>query len=159
MTTHVDIRDAQPADRPHILEAVHELLRELTGDQDRQVPGMGTALDKILTPGYPGGGVLVATVPHQPGIVGLLSWSRITALRTGGDYIAIEELWADPRSRSQRVGSLLIEGLRERARKEGLTRLEVGLPRPAFPGSARTQRFYLGQGFRELGPRMTLEVD
>jgi GNAT superfamily N-acetyltransferase len=88
------------------------------------------------------------------GVVGVLaaSWGR--ALHVPGRYLTIQDLWVRREWRSAGVGAGLVDALAERAAAAGVGRIEVGLPRESFEAIRATERFYLGNGFEPLGPRM-----
>ncbi|QES51449.1 hypothetical protein DEJ50_30000 [Streptomyces venezuelae] len=160
MTLDIEIRDAVPEDARFVEDAVLGLLHELAGTP-KEVTGLRAAFARLTDSGDPDCGALVAMAPADrdaPAVVDLLTWSRQTALRVGGDYFLIQELWTHPAWRSLDIAARLMVTLRKRARAAGLPRIEVGLPGPSFPAFARTEAYYLREGFREIGPRMTMDV-
>jgi GNAT superfamily N-acetyltransferase len=60
----------------------------------------------------------------------------------------------DPEWRSRGVGAGLVDELAALCGRQGVARIEVGLPRESFDAIRATEAFYLGKGFEHLGPRM-----
>jgi branched-chain amino acid aminotransferase len=87
-------------------------------------------------------------------IVGVLAASWQYAIHVPGRYGTIQDLWVHPEWRSRALGRKLVEALVGLAGEQGIARLEVGLPQESFAQLAATERFYLSNGFSNLGPRM-----
>jgi GNAT superfamily N-acetyltransferase len=68
--------------------------------------------------------------------------------------VLIQDLWVDPAWRGRSVGRELLARLFELARRQGMARAEVGLPRESFEGIRATEGFYAHNGFEHLGARM-----
>jgi GNAT superfamily N-acetyltransferase len=144
------IRAASGEDAAAIANAVEALLIELGGERPAT-----TALEEAareLIEGRATGVLLVAEADDA--IVGFLATSWQHAIHVPGRYGTIQDLWVDPDWRSQAVGRELVEALVSLAGKLGIGRLEVGLPQESFAQIEATERFYLGNGFSHLGPRM-----
>jgi GNAT superfamily N-acetyltransferase len=153
-----DVRPATHLDLPGVVEAVRELLREL-GATPPATPAMLTAARALFD--SPDAGALLVADTDSAGadaqaraIVGVLGASWQTAIHIPGRYALIQDLWVHPAWRGRAVGADLLSALFERAREQGLARVEVGLPSERFPGLAATQAFYAASGFVLLGPRM-----
>jgi GNAT superfamily N-acetyltransferase len=130
--------------------AVRELLQEL-GATPPDAAAMEAAARTLVTdPAV--GAVFVATSGAQ--LVGVLAASWQTAIHVPGRYALIQDLWVDRGWRSQAVGRGLVETLAAAAERQGVARLEVGIPRDDFPQLEATTRFYRGNGFETLGTRM-----
>jgi para-aminobenzoate synthetase len=150
----VIVRDADFGDIPSLVSCVHELLKELSDDPDYAIErdGAENVCNRILL-GRQAGEVLVAHIEGEPArLVGCLTVSYVDAVRYGGTFATLEELWVDPDHRSAGVGARLLATLR--ARFSGY--IEVGLPNEGFEDFARTLHFYESQGFRPIGPRLRL---
>jgi GNAT superfamily N-acetyltransferase len=80
------------------------------------------------------------------------SWQR--ALHVPGRYATIQDLWVDGEWRSRGVGAALVDELVALCGKQGVARIEVGLPRESFDAIRATEAFYVSNGFEQLGPRM-----
>jgi GNAT superfamily N-acetyltransferase len=143
------IRPAEEHDRTSVRDAVERLLSELIGTTWAASSFDATYDHVLANPEL--GGIFVASVDDK--IVGVLSFSQSFALRTGGAYLTIEELWVDPSLRGSLVGEGLVTGLKKLATVRGISDIEVGLPSPKFPGLERTERFYSRQDFNAVGPR------
>ncbi len=166
----VDIQDGTAADREWVSSAVRELLRESTGDPARELVNFAQVYSEILDPRI--GGVFVAWRDSQE--IGVITYTRRPSLRLGGIYYLIEDLWVSPQARRAGAGSGLIAAVADRARRNGISILEVGLPmepefddnslrrgsgnvQPNLP-SLPTETFYRRAGFTPLGPRFRCAV-
>ena len=144
------IREAREEDVGAIADAVEELLVELGGSRPARQE-VETEVRAIL--GDPRAGLLL--VAESDGeIVGVLgaSWQR--AIHVPGRYALIQDLWVDRAWRSRGIGAELVEAIAEQARDQGVTRIEVGLPKEDFENIEATEAFYRGNGFEHLGSRM-----
>jgi GNAT superfamily N-acetyltransferase len=151
----VSVREATPDDAPAVVEAVEELLVELGGRRPSR-PQMEAEVGALLD----GGSVGTLLVAEGEGaLVGILgaSWQR--AIHVPGRYATIQDLWVHPDWRSRGIGAELVEAMAAIARREGVGRIEVGLPREDFAAIEQTEAFYRGAGFEHLGPRMRRLID
>jgi GNAT superfamily N-acetyltransferase len=151
----VSVRAAGAGDVAAVATAVESLLVELGGRRPPR-PALEDEVAALVTdPGV--GELLVAEDDGE--LVGVLAagWGR--AIHVPGRYLTIQDLWVHPGWRSRGIGAELVAALAERARDEGVARLEVGLPRETFAAIAQTEAFYRGAGFEHLGPRMRLLLD
>lgn len=149
-TADWEVRGAHHGDVTSVALAIAELLGELGGTAPPS-----TALEsatRALIDNEAAGTVLVASAPGA--LVGVLAASWQTAIHVPGRYGLIQDLWVAPHLRSQSVGAALIAALCEQAREQGMTRIEVGLPRESYAGIAATQAFYERENFALLGIRM-----
>lgn len=151
----MSVREARREDVPAAAAAVEELLVELGGGRPSRQhleAEIGALLDDPSL-----GTLLVAEAEGE--IVGVLgaSWQR--AIHVPGRYATIQDLWVDPSRRSGGIGVELVEALAAIAAEQGVTRIEVGLPRESFEAIAKTEAFYRGAGFEPLGPRMRRLLD
>jgi branched-chain amino acid aminotransferase len=144
------IRPAGDGDVAAVALAVEELLLELGG---RRPPRADLEAEIRAVLEDPGVGVLILAEAEGE-IVGVLSASWQRALHVPGRYATIQDLWAHPDWRSRGVGAALIDELVALCGKQGVARIEVGLPRESFDAIRATEAFYLGNGFEQLGPRM-----
>lgn len=87
--------------------------------------------------------------------VGIITVSESIAFYAGGEIGVINELYVLPEWRSEGVGKLLLDQMKEIAFARGWRRLEVTTPGEAYD---RTIRFYEREGFFPIGPRMKWEV-
>jgi GNAT superfamily N-acetyltransferase len=146
------VREASVADAPAVAAAIAMLLVELSGKgpaaSELQAATEELARDRGM------GALLVAEAGGEDGIVGVLAASWQHAIHVPGRYGTIQDLWVHPEWRSRAIGRDLLDAFFELARKEGASRVEVGLPREAFPRIGATEAFYRDNGFEHLGPRM-----
>lgn len=143
------IRQASVEDLAGVKAGVDALLMELRGSGISR-DGFDATFRALVA--GDGGGVIVAEDDASDAIVGVLAYSLQVALRTGGLYAEIQELWVDASQRGRAVGTRLIEHLRERAIPH-IRQIEVGLPSEHFAGRDSTQAFYERCGFSVLGVR------
>jgi len=148
--TSVCVRAASADDAASVAAAVEALLIELGGA--RPSPPELEAAARELVENESSGALLIAEASEE--IVGVLAASWQHAIHVPGRYGTIQDLWVHPQWRSRAVGRDLIEGLVALAGELGIGRLEVGLPQESFAQIDATERFYLGNGFEQLGPRM-----
>ncbi len=149
-TVPATIRPASDGDVAAVAAAVERLLVELRGRRPPRAD-LETEIEAVLAdPGV--GALLVAEAGGE--IVGVLSASWQRALHVPGRYATIQDLWVDDDWRSRGVGAGLVDELVALCGKQGVARIEVGLPRESFDAIRATEAFYLGNGFEQLGPRM-----
>jgi GNAT superfamily N-acetyltransferase len=147
------VRRATELDVPGVGVAVEELLLEL-GGKPSSTQELGEATRALLADGSQG--LLLVAESEQSEIVGFLGVSWQTAVRIPGRYGLIQELWVHPRWRSREIGAQLLAALGEEARREGVRRIEVGLPGEQFASLPATEAFYRANGFAPVGLRMKL---
>ena len=151
--TSTRVRAARHEDLPAIVAAVGDLLTELGSsppDASRTLESARTLLEDPRL-----GALLVAEAGGENlAIVGVLGASYQLALHVPGRYALIQDLWVHPSWRGRSVGRELLGALFELARRQGMARAEVGLPRESFAGIRATEGFYLHNGFEHLGARM-----
>ncbi|WP_328603305.1 GNAT family N-acetyltransferase [Amycolatopsis sp. NBC_00345] len=146
----VAVRVATPADAGNLVAGIVDLLRELSARPDREAPEGAVAAALHLI-GDPRAGLVLVAEDTGKRLVGLVTASYQTAIRTGGPYAQIQELYVRPEARSSHVGEMLVTRLVETA-STGV--FEVGLPGERFDKADRTREFYLHRGFSPIGPRM-----
>lgn len=84
----------------------------------------------------------------------MITVTDIYTIYAEGRLGIIQELYVLPEYRSKKVGHELIKKVLEFAKSKGWRRIEVGAPdREVW---ARTMKFYLKEGFVEIGPRLKL---
>ncbi|MCW2989320.1 MAG: Branched-chain-amino-acid transaminase [Solirubrobacterales bacterium] len=150
MTVPATIRPASDGDAAAVAAAVEQLLVELGG---RRPPRADLEAEiRAVLQDQSVGALIVAEAAGE--IVGVLSASWQRALHVPGRYATIQDLWVDPDWRSRKVGAGLVEELVALCGKQGVVRIEVGLPRESFDAIRATEAFYAGNGFEHLGPRM-----
>jgi GNAT superfamily N-acetyltransferase len=149
------IRTANEADVVAIADAVEDLLVELGGS--RPARGEVEAEVRAIVEDPRAGLLLVAEAEGKlAGVLGV-SWQR--AIHVPGRYATIQDLWVDAERRGNGIGAQLVDELVSLAREQGVSRIEVGLPRESFAAIRATESFYLDNGFEHLGPRMRRLLD
>lgn len=145
-----EIREARHEDVPAVVTGVRELLVEL-GGKPPATPAMAETAHALIDDGS-SGVVLVAEQADE--LVGIIGVSWQVAMRIPGRYGVIQELWVKPELRYMRIGAALLRALVETASKQGVERIEVGLPSERYPALDATEAFYLNNGFIQIGMRM-----
>ncbi len=144
------VRRAEHDDAEAVAKAVAELLSELgaTPPSSRE---MRQAVRSLLQ--EPAAGALLVA-ESEGSLVGVLSASWQSAIHIPGRYGLIQDLWVHEAWRGRAIGGALLAAFLEQAREQGITRVEVGLPKESFEGLTATEAFYRANGFTHLGPRM-----
>jgi GNAT superfamily N-acetyltransferase len=145
-----EIREATHEDVPAVVAGVCGLLEELGGKAARGEAHEQTAHALIDD----GGAGILLVAENLDDIVGVLGVSWQISIRVPGRYGLIQELWVHPAFRGMTIGGDLVAALFEIARKQGVARLEVGLPSERYPHLNATEAFYVNNGFTTIGTRM-----
>ena len=145
------VRDATYGDLAEIAGALGDLLAELGG-----TPPAARELERAAaeTIADPASGCLLVAATAADGLVGVLAASWQHAVHVPGRYCILQDLWTEPAWRGEGVGAALVAALAELMRRQGMDRVEVGLPSRAFAGLEATEAFYRANGFVSVGPRM-----
>jgi GNAT superfamily N-acetyltransferase len=148
-------RLAEVDDAPTVAALVLELVAEVNA------PGTLTVSSQRLTAvahALLGGSAVWALLaePDAGKAVGVLTLNECAAIRAGGRFGEISEMYVRPSYRGQGIGGKLVRAAVEFARSRGWTRLEVGAP--PVPAWARSTAFYRRNGFEESGPRLKLAL-
>lgn len=98
-------------------------------------------------------GILVA-FERSKSFRGFITWSSSAALRTGGKYATIEDLWVSPTSASNKLATRLLDAMMVRCGALGIRMTEVGLPRGEDGSAAELKKTYVSNGFSENGCRL-----
>jgi GNAT superfamily N-acetyltransferase len=149
-TPRSGVRRAEGGDVPAVAGAVEQLLIELGGPRPSSAE-LETATRELIED--PGAGVVLISETGDV-LVGLLAASWQQAIHVPGRYATIQDLWVLPAWRSRAIGHDLIQALCDVAGEQGVSRLEVGLPKETFERIGSTESFYRANGFSHLGPRM-----
>lgn len=145
-----NIREATLEDVPQVAIALRELLIELGAN-----PTLPAALEVPARALIEDGSLGVLLVAEERGqILGVLGVSWQVAIRIPGRYGLIQELWVHPEWRGRTIGGDLLAALFKLARRQQVTRLEVGLPSEGFSHLPATEAFYVNCGFKAIGMRM-----
>ena len=149
MSTPVTVTSARDRDGIEIQAAVEQLINELSGAVWRAADFQSVFQRILANPEL--SGILVARTEGV--VVGVLTYSQTLAIRTGGAYLTIQELWVDSARRGARIGHALMAKAKNVASQRGITDIEVGLPSQSFPSFVATEAFYAANGFSAIGPR------
>jgi len=89
---------------------------------------------------------------YKNSCVAILNLNQCASIYAGGKFGEITEFYIKPEFRSNGIGSKLISSAKEFGVERQWPILEVGAPsRNDWPG---TTKFYLSNGFSEIGPRL-----
>lgn len=146
------VRSACHDDVDAVAAAVRELLIELDGTPP-ETPAMEAATRALIDDPL-AGAILVAE--SGDALVGVLAASWQSAIHAPGTYGLIQNLWVHPEWRRSAIGAALVDAFAAIAREEGVSRIEVGLPKPSFAGIVATEAFYVRNGFDVHGTRMRM---
>jgi GNAT superfamily N-acetyltransferase len=141
----VDVGDA-----PVVARLVDALLVELSGSSSRYEERLATA-HRLLAEGDRIIGFLVVEEQHALGVIMI---SESASIYAGGAFGVITELYVIPEKRSAGVAKLLVDATTALGRQRSWSRVEVGAPHQ--PAWERSLKFYLRNGFVEVGPRLQL---
>ena len=89
-------------------------------------------------------------------VAGVITLTTKRCIYAGGEFGELIEFYVLPEYRSKGVGRHLVDAVREFARCKGWPFLEVGAP--SQPKWERTYAFYKNYGFRDIGPRLELDL-
>lgn len=146
------IRRADTSDAPVVVRLVDALLVELSGSPSRYEERLATA-HRLLSEREHIFGFLAIEEQHP---VGVIMISESASIYAGGPFGVITELYVIPERRSAGAAKLLVEATVALGRERSWSRVEVGAPRQ--PTWERSLRFYLRNGFVEVGPRLQLQL-
>lgn len=149
------IRKAERSDAETVGTMLSALLSELYPDMEadyRPDRVIGTARSMLVDDAYH---AFVAVMPNNE-IGGVVGISECKAIYAHGAFGEIAELYVKPEYRSAKVGKQLIQAAVALAHMRGWSMLEVGAP--DVPRWQRTVDFYLRTGFKEVGPRLYLDL-
>ena len=89
------------------------------------------------------------------GLLGVATVSYNLAVRYGGEYCQLEELYVDPKARGRNCGGLLLQAVIDNARERGCP--EVGLY--ITHRHAANWQFYEKFGFEDVGVEVRQRLD
>ena len=142
----LNVRLATPGDRDEVLRLVRGLLTELGGS-----PAPADELSGVFTELVGGGGAGFVVIAEEDGVANAVcTASFVTALRTVGRYVVLQEMFVEPEARSSGVGRAVVEFALEHAAARGCEVVELGTPRVGD----RQIEFYERAGFENIGARM-----
>ncbi len=138
-------------DAPVVFDWVMRLLVEL-GEEGDELGSL--AEDKVLKAWRREGDHFQVFVARNDAgeITGVLTLTETFAIYANGYYGIINEMYVSPEVRSEGVGALLVDAVKEYGRQKGWTRIDVTAPESER--WERTRRFYEKQGFVFTGPKL-----
>ena len=145
------IRKAHTDDVSIVVEMATLLLSELRGKRLDQENYKDITFVLLNKPEY--FSVFLAFNEYD-NCVGMITVTEIYTIYAEGQFGIIQELYVLPEYRFMKVGHELIKEVIRFAKSRGWRRIEVGAPdRKEW---AQTMKFYLREGFEEIGPRLKL---
>lgn len=156
MTDPYTVRLATPDDAITVGRMAFQMELELwDGDSGGRTEEQYIAACKtLLQKGSQFWALLAIAPPGAP--VGVMTLNQCAAIYAAGAFGEIMEFYVQPEFRSRGIGELLLASARSFAGEKGWPFLEVGSP--PQPRWSRTLDFYQRHGFREIGPRLELEL-
>ena len=100
-------------------------------------------------------GAIYVAEDDELGVLGVASVSFNLAIRFGGEYCQLEELYVDPKARGRNCGGLLLQAVIDSARERGCA--EVGLY--ITHRHAANRPFYEKFGFEDVGVEVRQRLD
>lgn len=144
----IEIKSLTEADAPAVAEFVYLLIDEFAPGAGPDHQAMSAIAQEVLPLESVSG--FLAKIDSAP--VGVVLMNECAAIYAGGKFGEISELYVRPEYRSNGVAARLLEAAGKHAEECGWKRLEVGAP--TQPAWERTLKFYLREGFEEVGPRL-----
>ncbi len=148
MNSPVRIGIVNETDTKAVSEFVYLLIDELAAGAGPDRETIATNTRQVLAmDGVTG---IIATEGSTP--LGVILLNECAAIYAGGRFGEISELYVRPEHRSNGIAARLVDAAQTYAAEQGWKRLEVGAPQQ--PEWDRTLKFYLREGFQEVGPRL-----
>ncbi len=156
MADDIEIVEAQAGDAETVSRLVHALLVELFPEHSEAFDAdrLRRTAETLLAEDAGVWGLIARTGNGQP--VGVLMLNECASIYAGGRFGEISELYVAPAYRSTGAGARLVDAASEFAKSRAWSLIEVGAP--DVPRWQRTVDFYLGYGFEEVGPRLSLKL-
>lgn len=147
------LRFAEPKDVCVLARAVQALLTELGGPGPQfTLKGAERAAERLTKDEQAGFAVLIEDCQAVE-TIGIATVSGVQALRAGGLYGVLQELWVAPRYRGADHGARLLQAVEAEASRRGWPMVEVSLPLDGYKTLDRLTRFYEGAGYVQAGMR------
>ena len=149
---HTTIRLCTAADAKVVGELVCALIHELNPDSPTSPADFISRAQLALAhPTY-----AAYLLSQDEETVGLISLNECCSTYAGGVFGEITEFYVRPQFRSRQYGEQLLAHAKAIAHSNNWREIEVGAP--AFPRWSRTIAFYKNNGFKEIGPRLSLNL-
>ena len=149
----VEIRLGNIHDADLIAEMVARLLSELVGTPIEKENYLNVTLDLLDTTNLYN---VFLAFDNTNKCIGILSATESCSIYAEGRFGIIQELYVLPEYRSSTVGHRLISAVIDFGKTSNWKRLEVGAPDATKWN--RTVSFYCREGFKEIGPRLSLKL-
>ena len=151
---NITVREATIADVNLVTKLAHLLLAEITPlkktpPTEEEIYEVAKDLIGVNASVW----AFIATCDGDEAI-GLLTLNECAAIYAGGRFGEISEFYVTPGGRSKGIGAKLLDAAREFGILRNWKRLEVGAP--DVPRWERTVKFYLNNGFEEVGTRLRM---
>ncbi|MGT0250413.1 GNAT family N-acetyltransferase [Burkholderia pyrrocinia] len=148
----LEVRTVSVGDVSTVAALVDHLLAELRGIEDGTIVNDALVADVL---GYEDRSFgFLAVDQDKP--VGVLMMTEGVAIFAEGAYGMITELYVAPEYRSCGVAADLVKRAAAFGKSRGWRRLDVGAPHQ--PTWSRSLHFYVSVGFKEVGPRLRLDL-
>ena len=156
MADDIRIVEAEAGDAETVSRLVHALLVELFPERSEAIDPdrLRRAAESLLAGDAGVWGLIARTQDGEP--VGALMLNECASIYAGGKFGEISELYVAPAHRSSGAGAMLVEAAASFGKRRAWAEIEVGAP--DVPRWQRTVDFYLGYGFEEIGPRLSLKL-
>lgn len=92
----------------------------------------------------------VILAKEKDALHGICTVSIAHAMRTGGSYAIVQEMYVSPELRRRKLGEKLLSEALAHAKARGCSAVEVGTP----PEGVLQSRFYKHLGFTRIGDRL-----
>lgn len=147
------LRMARPDDAALVAQAVQSLLTELGGPGPQFTrAGADRATEGLISdPSL--GFVVIIEDTQAVEVVGIATVSAVHAVRAGGDYGVLQELWVAPGYRSANHGARLLQAVEAEASRRGWPMVEVSLPLSGYAELPKLTKFYERAGYGQAGMR------
>ena len=146
----ISFRIANSSDTAVIATMLASFFEEVEHTPDAEtIAGIFTAIDEDDSHST------LLALDDDDDIVGILTIVECLSIAAGGKYGVINELYVVPEYRSEGVGKMLIDEVKDLAESRGWKRLELTTPGDDF---SKTIHFYEREGFYRIGPRYCFPV-
>ncbi len=143
----LEIRKATIEDCKQVTRLVNDLILELGGSK-LELKKADQVCERLV--GDAGLGAALVAIDEKGSIVGVCCMSYQTAIRTGGAYAIVQEMFVAPEQRGSGVGGKLLREAATVSADAGCGVLELGIP----DDGERQEHFYRSDGFSTVGLRM-----
>ena len=143
--------------KQHEFEIAIQLLKKLyseLGEEKESVKFLNKKLLKRITDSGITEIFLAKTLNFE--VVGIMTITESQAIYAGGKYGHLDEMYVKPDFRSKKIGSMMIEVVKEIGKEKKWNRIDVTAP--TEERWKRTVTFYEKSGYIFTGPKMKLVI-